>query len=115
MAGGDAARKPSIGRSGGMRSSGGAGGPGFGLNVRPGTKSALLGRGERKAMVDDAQLLRQYVEEGSQKAFSELVDRHLGLVYQSALRQVGGNEALAQDVAQGVFLTLGRKARDLLS
>jgi len=64
-------------------------------------------------MRDDAELLREYAENGSEEAFAELVRRHLGLVYQSALRQVGGDAHLAQDVAQSVFADLARKAGSL--
>ena len=39
-------------------------------------------------MQADAQLLRDYAEAKSQDAFTELVRRHLDLVYSAALRQV---------------------------
>ena len=64
-------------------------------------------------MNDDAELLRQYADNGSEDAFAELVRRHLGLVYHAALRQTGGDTHRAQDVAQEVFTTLARKARTL--
>jgi len=62
-------------------------------------------------MNDDAQLLRCYAEEGSESAFSEIVSRHIDLVYSAALRQLGGDTHLAQDVTQSVFADLARKAR----
>jgi RNA polymerase sigma factor (sigma-70 family) len=62
---------------------------------------------------DDAQLLRRYVEERSQDAFTELVRRHVNLVYFAALRRVGGDSHLADDVAQTVFGDLARKAPSL--
>ena len=64
-------------------------------------------------MNDDAQLLRRYAEDASESAFGELVARHIDLVYSAALRVVGGDTHLAQDVAQTVFADLARKARAL--
>jgi RNA polymerase sigma factor (sigma-70 family) len=66
-------------------------------------------------MLDDQQLLRRYTAEGSETAFRELVERHLNLVYSAALRRVGNDAHLAQDVAQLVFADLARKARSLAS
>ena len=65
-------------------------------------------------MSEDAELLRQYAQSGSETAFAELVGRHLPLVYAAALRQGNGDEALAKDVAQTVFIDLARKANSLL-
>ncbi len=64
-------------------------------------------------MPDDAELLRRYAKDKSEEAFAELVRRHLNLVYAVALRQVGGDAHLAQDVAQTVFTALARKATAL--
>jgi len=64
-------------------------------------------------MTDDAQLLRSYTEERAEQAFGELVARHIDLVYSAALRVVGGDRHLAQDVTQTVFADLARKARNL--
>src|SRR5215471_8999570 len=61
----------------------------------------------------DAQLLREYAEDGNEDAFRELVARHTDLVYSAALRQVASPD-LAWDVAQSVFTDLARKARSLL-
>jgi len=65
-------------------------------------------------MKSDAELLRDYVENQSDLAFTELVQRHVGLVYSAALRQVGGDGHLAKDAAQSVFCDLARKAPALL-
>ena len=54
-------------------------------------------------MIPDGELLRRYAETNSESAFTELVERHLPLVYSAALRQVNGDAHLAQDVAQTVF------------
>jgi RNA polymerase sigma factor (sigma-70 family) len=64
-------------------------------------------------LLDDQQLLRRYVTEGSEAAFGELVARHVDLVYSTALRRADGDAHLAQDVAQLVFTDLARKARSL--
>jgi RNA polymerase sigma factor (sigma-70 family) len=64
-------------------------------------------------MVSDGELLRRYVEDGSQAAFTELVQRHLNMVYLAALRQVGRNAHTADDVTQSVFTDLARKAGSL--
>jgi len=64
-------------------------------------------------MTEDGALLRQYAQTGSEEAFSELVHRHLPLVYSAAVRQVHGNTAMAKDVSQNVFIDLARKARSL--
>src|SRR5687767_7944725 len=57
----------------------------------------------------DVDLLRDYAEKGSESAFSRIVERYNDLVYSAAVRQTG-NAALAEDVAQAVFIVLARKA-----
>ena len=64
-------------------------------------------------MTTDAQLLRQYVEQGSEPAFEELVARYVNLVFSAALRQVSGDRELARDVAQTTFTALAKKAGSL--
>jgi RNA polymerase sigma factor (sigma-70 family) len=64
-------------------------------------------------MHDDAALLRSYVDDQSETAFAQLVQRHLPLVYSVALRRVGGDAHLAEDVAQKVFVDLARHASSL--
>jgi RNA polymerase sigma factor (sigma-70 family) len=66
--------------------------------------------GERVA---DAVLLRCFVDECAEDAFAEIVRRHLDGVYSAALRRVGGDTHLAEDVAQLVFVALARKARSV--
>lgn len=60
--------------------------------------------------MDDSELLRQYVHNRSEAAFTELVNRHLDVVFSAACRQVGGDVHRAQDVVQSVFADLARKA-----
>lgn len=64
-------------------------------------------------MNDDTTLLRAYLDEQSEAAFATLVQRHIGLVYSVALRRVGGDAHLAEDVTQKVFCDLARKAASL--
>ena len=61
-------------------------------------------------MTNDQQLLRQYILDHSESALGELVSRHIDLVYATALRRVGGDAHLAQDVTQLVFIHLARNA-----
>jgi RNA polymerase sigma factor (sigma-70 family) len=60
----------------------------------------------------DGELLRQYVESGSDDAFAALVSRHINLVYSVALRHVGDRHA-AEEITQAVFILLAKKARQL--
>ncbi len=57
-------------------------------------------------------LLRDYDRHGSEAAFAELVQRHIALVYSTALRHVG-IAAQAQEITQVVFVILARKAATL--
>jgi RNA polymerase sigma factor (sigma-70 family) len=66
-----------------------------------------------KPMNDDATLLRRYADDRSEAAFSELVHRHVDLVYSAAVRRTGGDSHRAADVVQQVFATLARNARKL--
>lgn len=63
-------------------------------------------------MIDEAELLRRYAEEGSEASFAELVRRNLDIMYGVALRHVGDGHR-AQDIVQSVFIDLARKARSL--
>ena len=61
-------------------------------------------------MTDSQQLLADYAAHRSEKAFRELVDRYVGLVYSTAVRLVDGDTHRAKDVAQTVFVDLARTA-----
>ena len=60
--------------------------------------------------MDHQQLLAEYAVNGSETAFREVVSRYLNFVYSTALRSVGGDTHLAEDVAQTVFIDVARKA-----
>lgn len=60
----------------------------------------------------DQELLRDYAERRSEAAFSELVRRHVDLVYSAARRMVCQSQ-LAQDVTQNTFVALAQNARQL--
>lgn len=60
--------------------------------------------------MNDIELVRRYAEDGSEAAFADLVKRYIDFVYSAALRQVGGDAHLAEDVVQSVFVDLARKA-----
>jgi uncharacterized protein (TIGR03435 family) len=62
--------------------------------------------------VNDMDLIREYADRDSEPAFTELVHRHINLVYSVALRYVGNSQD-AQDVTQAVFTILAQKTANL--
>jgi RNA polymerase sigma factor (sigma-70 family) len=58
---------------------------------------------------NDSALLEQFTRDESQDAFSELVHRHLNLVYSAAFRQVRSPD-LAEEIALSAFTQLARCA-----
>src|SRR5437870_13491927 len=65
-------------------------------------------------MKSDAELLRSYAQDRSESAFTDLVRRHIDLVYSAALREAHGEASLAEDITQAVFAELARKASSLV-
>jgi RNA polymerase sigma factor (sigma-70 family) len=64
-------------------------------------------------MTSDLDLLEKFARGHSQDAFTELVKRHVNLVYSAALRQVRSPQ-LAEEIAQSVFADLARSGAGLL-
>ena len=60
----------------------------------------------------DMDLVREYAAQQTEPAFETLVNRHVNLVYSTALRRVG-NPASAEEITQAVFVILARKAAKL--
>src|SRR6186997_3338046 len=58
---------------------------------------------------DDAHLLREFAAGRSQSAFRSLVERYQDMVFGTARRRLGNDQA-ASDVSQNVFSALAKKA-----
>jgi RNA polymerase sigma factor (sigma-70 family) len=63
-------------------------------------------------MISDQDLLHQYIAQGDEASFAEVVRRHMDLVYSVAFR-VTRNGALSEDATQSVFTRLARQASRL--
>jgi RNA polymerase sigma factor (sigma-70 family) len=63
-------------------------------------------------MSDDMRLVHEFAATKSEPAFAALVERYIGLVHSAALRQAG-NEHVAEEITQAVFIILARKAASL--
>jgi RNA polymerase sigma factor (sigma-70 family) len=61
-------------------------------------------------MTDNRTLIAQYSQNGSESAFRELVSRYINFVHSTAMRLVGGDNHLAEDVTQTVFIHLAQNA-----
>lgn len=65
----------------------------------------------KQLMIPSEELLAEYAMSQSEEAFQELVNRHISLVYSTALRMANGDAHLAEDISQIVFSDLARQAR----
>src|SRR5438132_3934264 len=65
-------------------------------------------------MAADAELLQAYAQNRSESSFTELVQRHIDLVYSAALREAHGEASFAEDITQAVFVELAKKASSLV-
>ena len=63
----------------------------------------------------DAELLQRFAKNEDQEAFTQLVTRHINLVYSTAVRRLSGDAHLAQDVTQAVFNDAARRAQVLVN
>src|SRR4051812_7141424 len=88
--------------------------PGLGESVDAGVAVAHDRGADRtpRSAMNDWTLLREYVDTGASAAFTELVARHVDLVWSVARRQVR-DPHVAEDVTQAVFILLAKKARQL--
>ncbi len=62
---------------------------------------------------DDGELLQAWTDGRSAGAFEEIVRRYIDMVYATAVRSLGGDRQLADDVTQAVFLILSKKAHSI--
>lgn len=67
---------------------------------------------ESRRNLADAELLRRFIDERDEAAFAALVDRH-GPMVLSACRRVLRNDQDAEDVLQGTYLVLARRANSI--
>src|SRR5687767_6203341 len=74
----------------------------------------LSGDHREKAMLDDAHLLRRYLQNRSEESFAAVVRAHVNFVHGCALRLVGGDAHSAKDVTQAVFIRMARAAPALV-
>jgi RNA polymerase sigma factor (sigma-70 family) len=62
---------------------------------------------------DDIELLRAYQRDADESAFARLVERHSGWIFAAARRRLG-DDHLADDATQAVFVVLAGKASQLV-
>jgi RNA polymerase sigma factor (sigma-70 family) len=61
----------------------------------------------------DAALLNAFARHRDESAFRELAQRHLGLIFHTALRRTGGDHSMAEEISQNVLCAVARKAPEL--
>jgi hypothetical protein len=61
----------------------------------------------------DAELLKEFVQTGSETAFQTMVERHAGMVRAACLRRLAGNSSDADEACQAVFVLLAQQARKI--
>jgi RNA polymerase sigma factor (sigma-70 family) len=94
--------------------------PLFSSNGRPetmGRRPSLLLFGPDQSytfgsMLNDLDLLREYLETGAEEPFRTLMERHARMVYGTVLR-MARDHSLAEDATQAVFILLSRKGSSL--
>jgi RNA polymerase sigma factor (sigma-70 family) len=64
-------------------------------------------------MQTDNELIKSYVEDGCERAFTEFVERHVNMVFSAAMRETRSHTGLAEEITQSVFAELARKAASL--
>ena len=75
--------------------------------------NAKAANGLQQPGFSDTEQLERFAKHGDEDAFRGLVSAYSNLVYSTALRQLNGDNHLAEDVAQCVFADLARKAAAL--
>jgi RNA polymerase sigma factor (sigma-70 family) len=83
------------------------------ISAHNGGRPYIVPRSGKRTM-DNRQLLEEYAQSGREEPFRQLVERHINLVYSSALRQTR-NPDLAEDVTQAVFILMAQRAKKLPS
>ncbi len=60
--------------------------------------------------MNDADLLKRFVADSDENAFSRIVEQHSSMVYSACLRDLYGDREAAEECTQAVFIVLAEKA-----